>query len=68
MEYSSLSSVVLKLLLIGLGWLLVRRGTRLKETGGEPVGFLSPNAIIVIGFVIIVLNALQILWIMYAGS
>ena len=68
MEYSSLSSVVLKLLLIGLGWLLVRRGTRLKETDGEPVGFLSPNAIIVIGFVIIVLNALQILWIMYAGS
>lgn len=67
MEYSPLSSVVLKLLLIGLGWLLVRRGTRLKETGDEPAGFLSPNAIIVIGFVIIVLNALQILWIMYAG-
>lgn len=66
MNSNFLSVLIFKLFLIGLGWLLVVRGNGLKEKQIASKSFLSPSAMILIGFVIIILNALQILWLFYS--
>ena len=65
MDSYFLSGLILKLFLIGLGWLLVVHGKGLKEKQIGSQSLLSPGAIILIGLVIIILNALQILWLLY---
>ena len=61
-----LSKIVINLLLIGLGWLLVLRGRRQRDNNTGSDSFFSPEVLILIGFVIIVLNVIQLLWLLYA--
>ena len=61
-----LSKIVINLLLIGLGWLLVVRGKRQKENQTGSQSFLSPGTLVLIGYVIIILNVFQLLWLFYA--
>jgi hypothetical protein len=68
MDSYVLSDLMFKLFLVGLGWFLVVRGKGLKEKQITPKSFLSPNALILIGFTIIILNVLQILWLFYVNS
>ena len=65
MDSYVLSKLILKLFLIGLGCILVLRGKGLKEKQVDSEKILSPNAIIFIGLLIIILNTLQILWLFY---
>lgn len=65
MESYFLTSLIIKLLLIGLGCLLVIRGKKLKAKNMDSQSFVSPSAMILIGFLIVILNTLQILWSIY---
>lgn len=65
MDSYVLSNLILKLFLIGLGCILVLRGKGLKEKQAGKENLLSPSAMIVIGLLIVILNVLQILWLLF---
>jgi hypothetical protein len=65
MGFNFLSYLIIKLILVSLGLFLVVRGKQLKEKQAQPSEILSPGTIIIIGYVIAILNIIQILWLFY---
>jgi hypothetical protein len=61
MDSHFLASVVINLVLICVGGYLVMRGKALKSDLTNQQTMVSPNALIIIGVLLIAINALQII-------
>jgi hypothetical protein len=61
MDSHFLAGVVINLILVCLGGYLVMRGKSLKSNLTNQKTMVSPNALIIIGVLLIIINVLQII-------